>query len=354
MSEVQIALLVLGFIVIIIMILHNWAQLKKIKKRKQKISASEAPTLNDDNDPLFQSSEFKINALDRSQVDELDSSGSEKMIESNLPDGVNRDIEMVASIVTKSVQNGKSSIFIESLDNLPGVSVYVRNDNEIWSTGEALDESIRYNQVLIVQQLASRKWTITNDSAALLISYIEKINSAIDGNLFWLTNSNILEEAKLMDEFRGDVDKALILKVTPKSDSSFHTGALEDFFNKSDIKVNNKLIHEFIDLENKNVICQLLSLSGKPLQINQESFIQGIVLKMDVPNTPNITHSFNKMISLIKESTKKLNGVLVDTSNKKIDDDYISRVYVHLKKVEQKMLSKKINPGSDNALKIFS
>ena len=48
---------------------------------------------------------------------------------------------------------------------------------------------------------------------------------------------------------------------------------------------------------------------------------------MDVPNTPNITHSFNKMISLIKESTKKLNGVLVDTSNKKIDDDYISRVY---------------------------
>jgi FtsZ-interacting cell division protein ZipA len=354
MSEVQIALLVLGFIVIIIMILHNWAQLKKIKKRKQKISASEAPTLNDDNDPLFQSSEFKINDLDRSKVDELDSSGSQKMIESNLPDGVNRDIEMVASIVTKSVQNGKSSIFIESLDNLPGVSVYVRNDNEIWSTGEALDESIRYNQVLIVQQLASRKWTITNDSAALLISYIEKINSAIDGNLFWLTNSNILEEAKLMDEFRGDVDKALILKVTPKSDSSFHTGALEDFFNKSDIKVNNKLIHEFIDLENKNVICQLLSLSGKPLQINQESFIQGIVLKMDVPNTPNITHSFNKMISLIKESTKKLNGVLVDTSNKKIDDDYISRVYVHLKKVEQKMLSKKINPGSDNALKIFS
>ncbi|MDG2252549.1 MAG: cell division protein ZipA C-terminal FtsZ-binding domain-containing protein [Methylophilaceae bacterium] len=354
MSEVQIALLVLGFIVIIIMILHNWAQLKKIKKRKQKISASEAPTLNDDNDPLFQSSEFKINDLDRSKVDELDSSGSQKMIESNLPDGVNRDIEMVASIVTKSVQNGKSSIFLESLDNLPGVSVYVRNDNEIWSTGEALDESIRYNQVLIVQQLASRKWTITNDSAALLISYIEKINSAIDGNLFWLTNSNILEEAKLMDEFRGDVDKALILKVTPKSDSSFHTGALEDFFNKSDIKVNNKLIHEFIDLENKNVICQLLSLSGKPLQINQESFIQGIVLKMDVPNTPNITHSFNKMISLIKESTKKLNGVLVDTSNKKIDDDYISRVYVHLKKVEQKMLSKKINPGSDNALKIFS
>jgi len=75
---------------------------------------------------------------------------------------------------------------------------------------------------------------------------------------------------------------------------------------------------------------------------------------MDVPNTPNITHSFNKMITLIKECTKKLNGELVDARNKKIDDDYISRVYTHLKIVEQKMLTKKINPGSDKASKIFS
>ena len=110
-----------------------------------------------------------------------------------------------------------------------------------------------------------------------------------------------------------------------------------------------------MDAENSNIIiCQLLSLSGKPLQINQESYIQGIVFRMDIPNTPNITHSFNQMISLIKECTKKLNGVLVDAGSKKIDDDYISRVYVHLKKVEQKMLTKKIIPGSDIALKIFS
>ena len=144
------------------------------------------------------------------------------------------------------------------------------------------------------------------------------------------------------------------MKVTPKSDSSFHTGALEDFFNKSNIRINNKLIHELIDVDNNGVICQLLSLTGKPLRIDQESYIQGIVFKMDVPNTSNITHSFNEMISLVKKCTKKLNGVLVDAGSKKIDDDYISRVYVHLKKVEQKMLSKKINPGSNIALKIFS
>lgn len=354
MNDVQLALLALCFIVVIVMILHNWAQLKKHKKRKQKISDSQASTLNDDNDPLFQSSEFKINDLDISKSSQIDTSGSQRMIDSNLPDGINRDIEAVASIVTKSSQNGVSSIFLDSITNLHGVSVFVRNDNEIWSTGEALDDTIRFNQVLVVQQLASRNWSITEESVAMLNSYIDKINSTIDGSLLWLTNSNILDDAKLMDEFRNEVDKALVLKVNPKSDSSFHAGALVDFFDKTYIKTDNKLIHRLIDEENNGTICQLLSLSGKPLQINQESYVQGIVFKMDVPNTPNITHSFNGMINLIKECAKKLNGELVDAGNKKIDDDYISKIYSHLKKVEQKMLSKKINPGSNNALKIFS
>ena len=354
MNDVQLALLTLGFIVIIIMILHNWALLKKQRKLKKNTSIPKIPTIDDDNDPLFQSSEFKLNDVNTLTSSKIDSTGSERMIESNLPDGINRDIEAVASIVTKNIQNGKSSIFLESLDNLPGVSVFVRNDNEIWSTGEALDDAIRFNQVLVVQQLASRNWCITEESVALLNSYIARINNTIDGNLFWLANPNVLDESKLVDAFRGEVDKALFLKVTPKSDSSFHTGALEDFFNKSNIRINNKLIHELIDVDNNGVICQLLSLTGKPLRIDQESYIQGIVFKMDVPNTSNITHSFNKMISLVKKCTKKLNGVLVDAGSKKMDDDYISRVYVRLKKVEQKMLSKKINPGSSIALKIFS
>ena len=129
MNDVQLALLSLGFIVIIIMILHNWALLKKHQKPKKNMSMEVKPAFDDDNDPLFQSSEFKINDVNTVKIPQIDSSDSEKMIESNLPDGINRDIEAVASIVTKKMQNGKSSIFLESLNNLPGVSVFVRNDN---------------------------------------------------------------------------------------------------------------------------------------------------------------------------------------------------------------------------------
>ena len=61
MDDVQLALLSLGFIVIIVMILHNWTLLKKHQKPKKNTPTRQAPAIDDDNDPLFQSSEFKIN-----------------------------------------------------------------------------------------------------------------------------------------------------------------------------------------------------------------------------------------------------------------------------------------------------
>ncbi len=45
MNDVQFALLTLGFIVIIIMIIHNWAQLKKHQKKNTKANNLFSPNI---------------------------------------------------------------------------------------------------------------------------------------------------------------------------------------------------------------------------------------------------------------------------------------------------------------------
>jgi len=152
-----------------------------------------------------------------------------------------------------------------------------------------------------------------------------------------------------------EVDRALTLKVLPKSDTAFHPAALIDFFKSSSINRSGNEAHRLLNPKNENEsICDIVNLSGKPLEINQEAFVQGIIFKMDVPNTKNITHAFNEMIKIIREACSQLNGTLVDVGGKPMNDDYISKVYVYLKGVEQKMLVKKIIPGSELAKKIFS
>ena len=56
MSQVQLTLLSLGLFVILIMLIHNWIQLKKHNKKKNKSNNTPLKSkITDENDPLFNS-----------------------------------------------------------------------------------------------------------------------------------------------------------------------------------------------------------------------------------------------------------------------------------------------------------
>tara|TARA_Y100000741_G_scaffold103371_3_gene77102 strand:- start:32413 stop:33480 length:1068 start_codon:yes stop_codon:yes gene_type:complete len=355
MSEVQLTLLCLGLFVIVIMLIHNWVQLRKHNKSKKKSKEAKKIEITDENDPLFNQATPIFEREKTFHDFNYEGNSSEHLIRENLPDGIYREIETVASITTKKIQEGTKNLFIEELCNISNVSIYVRDGNEIWMTGKALDEVIKFNQILIVLLLTSRKTNRTDDEIKKFTSLVENVKVAVDGSLLWLANQDITEESNNLKKFKNEVDQSLFLKVIPKSDSSFQSGALLDFFENPKIKINKVGVHE---LENStsetNNICELLSLSGKKLDINPETFLQGILFKMDVPNTKNITYSFNEMIKLIDLCKQKLNGILVDADSNELDDDQISAIYLSLKTIEDKMIKKKVMPGSDSAKKLFS
>jgi FtsZ-interacting cell division protein ZipA len=355
MSDVQLTLLFLGLFVILIMLIHNWIQLRKHNKNKNKPNkASQKTEITDENDPLFNPAN-PIFERERELNPELEGYASEQLIRENLPSGIFREIEAVASITTKEVQNGTKSILVDELHKIPDARLYVRNGDEIWTTGEALDEAIRFNQILIVLLLTSRKGVKNELEIKSFQSLVANIKSNVDGSLFWLANQDIAEEAIELNKFRVEVDQSLFLKVIPKSDSSFQIGALLEFFEDPKIISNKNGVHELKNsTPGADNVCQLLSLSGKKLIINPDTFLQGILFKMDIPNTKNITYSFNEMTKLIDLCKKKLNGVLVDVKSNELDVDKISMIYASLKTIEDKMIKKNIMPGSDIAKKLFS
>ena len=355
MSDVQLTLLFLGFFVILIMLIHNWIQLRKHNKKKNKPNNSfKKKEITDENDPLFNRAN-PIFERERELSPLLEGYASEQLIRENLPSGIFREIEAVASITTKEIQSGTKSILVDELHKIPDARIYVRNEDEIWATGEALDETIRFNQILIVLLLTSRKGVKNDLEIKSFQSLVANIKSNVDGSLFWLANQDIAEEAIELSKFRIEVDQSLFLKVIPKSDSSFQIGALLEFFEDPKVVSNSNGAHELRNSTSEtDSICQLLSLSGKNLDINPDTFLQGILFKMDIPNTKNITYSFNEMIKLIDLCKKNLNGVLVDVKSNELDEDKVSNIYTSLKTIEDKMIKKNIMPGSDIAKKLFS
>jgi len=355
MSDVQLTLLFLGLFVILIMLIHNWIQLRKHNKNKNKPSkTSKKSEITDENDPLFNPANL-IFESERALNPELEGYASEQLIRENLPNGIYREIETVASITTKEVQNSTKNLLVDELSKIQDARIYVRNGDEIWATGEALDEAIRFNQILIVLLLTSRKGVKSELEIKNFQSLVENIKDSVGGSLFWLANQDIVEEAMELNKFRIELDQSLFIKVIPKSDSSFQIGALLEFFEDPKIVSNENGLHELRNSTSEiQNICQLLSLSGKKLDINPDTFLQGILFKMDIPNTKNITYSFNEMIKLIEHCKKKLNGVLVDVKSNELDKDKVSQIYVSLKTIEDKMIKKNIMPGSAVAKKLFS
>jgi FtsZ-interacting cell division protein ZipA len=360
MNDVQLALLITGVAIIFVLIIYNWSELKRLTKKQASLTKPNN-SISEDNDPLF----HNFNDLEvtpevvepfepiEKEVNE-NLTGSEKIINSNLPDGIDRDIETVISITCKKIQESSSGLLLDKIKSMPGVRVYIRKDNDLWATESAIYDSINYNQVLLVLLLASRKYTLDTNAIQDFKQLANDISSNVDGPIFWLSNQDIEKESFHLSKFKKEVDHSLILQVYPKSDPTFHAGPLIDFFKQPIFKINNKSFHELIHQDSGQKICVLTSLTGKPLNISHETFLQGIIFKMDIPNTMKITTAFNELILIIKQFNTKLNGVLVDVSRKPLNDDQISQIYVHLKKLEKIMQEKKIPSGSKIAQKMFN
>jgi len=360
MNDVQLALLITGVVIIFVLIIYNWSELKRLTKKQASLTKPNN-SISEDNDPLF----HNFNDLEvtpevvepfepiEKEVNE-NLTGSEKIINSNLPDGIDRDIETVISITCKKIQESSSGLLLDKIKSMPGVRVYIRKDNDLWATESAIYDSINFNQILLVLLLASRKYTLDTKAIQSFKQLANDISSNVDGPIFWLSNQDIEKESFHLSKFKKEVDHSLILQVYPKSDPTFHAGPLIDFFKQPIFKVNNKSFHELVHQDSGQKICVLTSLTGKPLNISHETFLQGIIFKMDIPNTMKITTAFNELILIIKQFNTKLNGVLVDVSRKPLNDDQISQIYVHLKKLEKVMQEKKIPSGSKIAQKMFN
>ena len=360
MNDVQLALLITGVAIIFVLIIYNWSELKRLTKKQASLTKPNN-SISEDNDPLFHNfNDIEVTPEVVEPLEPLEKeinenlTGSEKIINSNLPDGIDRDIETVISITCKKIQESSSGLLLDKIKSMPGVRVYIRKDNDLWATESAIYDSINYNQVLLVLLLTSRKYTLDTKAIQDFKQLANDISSNVNGPIFWLSNQDIEKESFHLSKFKKEVDHSLILQVYPKSDPTFHTGPLIDFFKQPIFKVNNKSFHELIHQDSGQKICVLTSLTGKPLNISHETFLQGIIFKMDIPNTMKITTAFNELILIIKQFNTKLNGVLVDVSRKPLNDDQISQIYVHLKKLEKVMQEKKIPSGSKIAQKMFN
>ena len=244
MSDIQIALLILGLTIILFMIIFNWIQLKKTRAKQKKTES-----MHRQKDPLFDNGSNNPPELDDYIVhDPSNQPVSKEFLKKNLPDEINMYFESVVSLTLNNTSEAGVLLNLNLTSYLQDLrlSLYLRKDNDLWATGEAIDESFTFDQILLSLPLISRKLDITENVKQNFLDFIEKIREQLEVNQIWLSNEDIVERADELRTFKTLINKNFLVKIQPKTDSSFHFGAFQDFFNKANIRVY-KDFHWYFD-----------------------------------------------------------------------------------------------------------
>lgn len=352
MSDIQIALLILGLTIILFMIIFNWLQLKKTRAKQKKTES-----MHRQKDPLFNSSLNNSPELEDYIVhDPSSQTVSKEFLKKNLPDEINMDFESVVSLTLNKTSEASVLLNLNLTSYLHDLrlSFYLRKDNDLWATGEAIDESFSFDQILLSLPLISRKLEITEQVKQSFLNLIEKIKEQLDVNQIWLSNEDIIERAEELKTFKNLINKNFLVKIQPKTDSSFHFGAFQDFFNKANIRLF-KDFHWYFDPKiDGQKMFKVMGLNRQPLKIESDSFIQGIIVSLDIPTTTNSIDAFEEMVNLMNEFCIKLNAVMVDGRNKEIDSVYVAAIKNHMNQIVKEMEKHNLIPGSDQAQKYFA
>tara|TARA_B100000035_G_scaffold313336_1_gene326821 strand:+ start:16691 stop:17749 length:1059 start_codon:yes stop_codon:yes gene_type:complete len=351
MSDIQIALLILGLTIILFMIIFNWIQLKKTRAKQKKTES-----MHRQKDPLFDNGSNNPPELDDYIVhDPINQSVSKEFLKKNLPDEINMDFESVVSLTLNKTSEAGVLLNLNLTSYLQDLrlSLYLRKDNDLWATGDAIDESFTFDQILLSLPLISRKLDITENVKQNFLDFIEKIREQLEVNQIWLSNEDIVERADELKTFKTLINKNFLVKIQPKTDSSFHFGAFQDFFNKVNIRVFKDFHWYFDPKVDGQKMFKIMNLNRQPLRIESDAFIQGIIVSLDIPATANSLEAFEEMVNLMNEFCIKLNAVMVDGRNKEIDSVYVASIKNHMNQIVKEMEKHNLTPGSQQAQKYF-
>ena len=334
MSDIQFALTILATLIILMMILFNWIRLIQYR-RKQNIKNSFLDQ--DENDQNSYSQDLSL---------------SDKYLLSNLPKDIYFDIDAIALIKLNKSLRGISKLNLRDFIELPHIHIYVRKNEDVWSSTEDLSRSIAFDQILLCIQLVDRQGPLSSTNIQIFKMLAEKTKNDLDGNLIWLSHINIEEDAKALNQFCALVDHRMTLTLIPKNNDMFDREKLFDTLKDSGFKENKDGYHVFRG-RSKYPLFRVTALNHQPLDLNLD-YIQGILFQMDLPLTLNCKESFDEMLELITNFRKNLDCILVDSNKKELNINHIERIRYQVEKIENQMIVNHIPPGSPCARRLFS
>jgi FtsZ-interacting cell division protein ZipA len=391
MTDLQLALLALGALIIAAVVLFNWWQERNIRNETSKhLNTPQRDVLMDDFDriakPVLDADSHAWQTLPTSSegfetdTELLDEAGLADMsapYESHyaepkmpasgkihseqshdaLPADISRQIDLTALLYLHRPVRGADLreflLILASLDK--PIYAYGQTFDGVWHMLTREQEEAEFKKAAYTLQLADRAGPVSKEMLHHFQQAVDEIGLVLNAQVEWQGNPDPLSYAQELDQFCVDVDKMINVHLTQGANGPFTGTKFRGLAEANGLKLGKDGAFHYTN-ESGHTLFSLVNHDNNPFDIEmlRTVVLRGVAFQLDIPRVKNCTEVFNQMILIAKKMEASLSCNLVDDNQRPLGEVQIEKIRQQLKVIHAQMLARGVVPGSPCALRLFA
>lgn len=364
MSDLQLSLLAIGAVVIAGVYLFNWLQERKHRRGTEEAfkSKHEDVLLSAARNPPRERIEPALKDLSLpvspDQIAGQASAGKSALMTDEAPaDFIDLEIDYIAEIRASSPigLTSVAEVLRRKFDfGKPVTWLGLNGETGRWEELSP-DKSSNYHKLKASLQLADRSGLVSEVKLGEFRDMIQGLARNLNAVADCPDIQEARAEAALLDQFCSEVDVLIGLNIVSMNGGGFSATKIRALAEASGFKLDPDGVFRYPDERGVALfaLCNYESAPFVPDAIRSLT-TGGITLLLDVPRVIQGDRAFDLMVSLARNLSDSLGGVLVDDNRVPLNDAGINRIRQQLQNIQLRMAERNISAGSARALRLFS
>ncbi len=385
MSDLQLSLIIIGAIVIAGVVIFNWLQQQRYRRKVQAafdhvhndilLDPQDSDDINQRIEPKY-FSELPSDSFISNDISTAQSETKKVFVSPTSPTN---------SAINLSGHSSSTSPLLE-YDNTTNYIIHIRSEsiianthiakllqrkfdfgkpvcwlgqhqkNEPWEeiTNENNVDSDGYTHLKGCLQLADRSGPISEVNLSKFRDLVQDFATQVHAAAECPDIVSTHEKAVLLDKFCAEVDVMIGINIISKDEGAFVGTKIRALAEASGFRLESEGVFKYRD-DNNNILFTLSNYESSPfLPENMKSLTtHGITFLLDVPRVAHGERVFDQMTHLAKIFSNTLGGILVDDNRVPLSESGIQRSKQQLIEIQAAMKKNHINAGSPSALRLF-
>ena len=277
----------------------------------------------------------------------------------SLPDELNAQIDFTAVLTAANSISGQAlHVMVKDILKELGAIVMQHGLDKtgIW---HRIDDRSSQNDVFETiacsLQLVDRRGPVAKPLINKFEYAVEAIGLEFDATITWQGEGDVAQRAVELDQFCIEVDQLVSVHVL-QGDTPIHGTKFRGMAEANDLKLRHGKFH-CVDSENPDLDKFVLSSADEqPFSSEwlRQNVVRGIVFQVEIPKVKNVELVFNQMIIVAQKMADRLGANMVDGNKNPLGDVKIDAIKQQLKVISSKMSARGIAAGSASSMRLFN